>query len=113
MGRGAAAGRRRVGARGRGGAVGARVVQGGASGRGAAGAAAAGGDGVARRRRHVGVPPRLQVRQARRLHRLLRPTVSNPSSSANPEDGTVGPHVSLSPSTPAPGACVTHGDGWE
>jgi hypothetical protein len=25
----------------------------------------------------------------------------------------VGPHVSLSPSTPAPGACVTHGDGWE
>ena len=56
-----------------------RVVQGGVAGRGAACAAPTGGDGVARRRRHVGLPPRLQVRQARRLRRLLHPPVSNPN----------------------------------
>ncbi|OEL13013.1 hypothetical protein BAE44_0025968 [Dichanthelium oligosanthes] len=61
-----------------------RVVQGGGAGRGAACAAAAWGDGVARRRRHVGLPPRLQVRPARRLHRCLRPTVRGPRIGAPP-----------------------------
>jgi hypothetical protein len=58
----------------------------------------------------VGLPPRLQVRQARRLHRLLRPTVRQ---YANPParrldlllppliPRTGGAHVSLSSSTPA------------